>query len=75
MKADINDVAAALALKANKTETYTKTDITTFLSTKADDDEVEAGLALKADKADTYNKTQTRYTQIHVNKIEKESTS
>ncbi len=58
MKADIDDVAAALALKANKVETCVKIEIDTLLSTKADDVEVAAGLALKANGADAYNKTQ-----------------
>lgn len=46
LKANASDVNSALALKADKSDTYTKT-------------EVNTALALKADKSDTYTKAET----------------
>lgn len=55
---------AGLALKADKSDTYTKNEINNALNTKADKidtytkTEVNTALALKADKSDTYTKTE-----------------
>ena len=61
---DEESMEAALALKADKETTYTKTEVDTALALKADKSdtftkaEVNSALALKADKSDTYTKTE-----------------
>lgn len=62
--ADEEATAAALALKADKETTYTKTEVDSALALKADKSDtytkaqVDASLALKADKSDTYTKAE-----------------
>lgn len=62
--ADEEATAAALALKADKSTTYTKTEVDSALALKADKSDtytkaqVDASLALKADKSDTYTKAE-----------------
>ena len=62
--ADEEATAAALALKADKATTYTKTEVDSALALKADKSDtytkaqVDASLALKADKSDTYTKAE-----------------
>ena len=61
---DEESMETALALKADKETTYTKTEVDTALALKADKSdtftkaEVNSALALKADKSDTYTKTE-----------------
>lgn len=57
-KAEAADVTAALALKADKSDTYTKSEVDSALALKADKSEVTAALELKADKTETYTKAQ-----------------
>ena len=57
-KADIADVDRRLALKADKIDTYTKTDIVEFLDGKADKTAVTAGLNLKMNISNAYDKTE-----------------
>lgn len=62
--ADEEATEAALALKADKSTTYTKTEVDSALALKADKSDtytkaqVNASLALKADKSDTYTKAE-----------------
>ena len=62
--ADEDSIEAALALKADKETTYTKTEVDSALALKADKSDtytkahVDASLALKADKSDTYTKAE-----------------
>jgi len=62
--ADEEATAAALALKADKSTTYTKTEVDSALALKADKSDtytkaqMDASLALKADKSDTYTKAE-----------------
>ena len=58
LKADIADVDRRLALKADVSNTYTKTDIVEFLDAKADKTAATAGLNLKMATTDAYNKTE-----------------
>ena len=61
---DEESMEAALALKADKSTTYTKTEVDSALALKADKSDtytkaqMDASLALKADKADTYTKAE-----------------
>ena len=57
-KAEAADVTAALALKADKSDTYTKAEVNEALGLKANTADVNEALALKADKAETYTKVQ-----------------
>ena len=50
------EVNSKLNLKADKSTTYTKTEVDTKLNLKADKTEVNSALSLKADKSNTYTK-------------------
>lgn len=52
-------VNSALALKADKSTTYTKTETDNLLSSKANTTDVNTALALKANQSTTYTKTET----------------
>lgn len=56
LKANTADVQTALALKADKSDTYTKAEVNEALGLKANTADVNSALALKADKSDTYTK-------------------
>ena len=56
LKADIADVDRRLNLKADKIDTYTKTDIIEFLDGKADKTAVTAGLGLTMAISKAYDK-------------------
>ena len=58
LKANIDDVNQALALKADKANTYTKVAVDTLLAPKASSSDVTAYLSLKADKSDTFTKVE-----------------
>ena len=58
LKADIADVDSRLALKADKSNTHTKTEIVEFLDVKADKTAVTAGLNLKMNISNAYDKTE-----------------
>lgn len=58
LKANTADVNTALALKADKNETYTKSEVDSALAAKANTADVNASLELKADKNETYTKTE-----------------
>ena len=58
-KADSATVTEQLALKADKSTTYTKTEVDGLVSPKADKSYVDDELAKKADKSTTYTKTET----------------
>ena len=53
LKANKTDVESSLKEKANKNETYTKTEVNNLLDTKANSSDVNDALALKANKATT----------------------
>ena len=58
LKANAADVETALALKADKSDTYTKAEVNEALDLKANTADVTASLELKADKTETYTKGQ-----------------
>ena len=58
-KADKTYVDEQLALKSDKSTTYTKTEVDGLVSPKADKSYVDDELAKKADKSTTYTKTET----------------
>ena len=58
-KADSATVTEQLALKADKSTTYTKTEVDALVSPKADKSYVDEELAKKAVAAPTYTKTET----------------
>ena len=58
LKANIDDVNAALLLKSDKATTYTMVAVNTLLAPKADSSDVTASLNLKADKSNTFSKTE-----------------
>lgn len=57
-KAEASEMTAALALKADKSDTYTKAEVNEALGLKANTADVNEALALKADKTETYTKAQ-----------------
>ena len=71
---ECNDFDDDISGKADKSDTYTKTEVDNKLSLKADKSntytksQIDSNLLLKADKSDTYTKTEV-YTKSEVNTI------
>ena len=55
---DVQDLAESLDSKADKSTTYTKSEVDEIAATKANTSDVEGALASKADKSTTYTKTE-----------------